>query len=184
MNNPQPGTSKDDHFLDPNQNQFYRNSQPQSSASLKSTFSETNREPIDYNTLQDRYATQDQIRRPGPVDKIVSKVKSGLICCPADEPVSKPPHKSIGVIEVNIDETRSEIHLSKSNNGNDNQSKYGCSLQKLADTAGTLFPIVQSLRNYNMKTDFIKDLLAGITIAVFHIPQGKCCLLFTLYLIR
>lgn len=63
MNNQPPSTSKDDNLLNPNT--FYLNKQPYSSNSLKSTFSDTNREPLNYDILQDRYATHEKIKRPG-----------------------------------------------------------------------------------------------------------------------
>lgn len=169
---PPPSTSRDDNYLTPDQEQFYRNKQPYSSGSLKSTFSDTNREPIDYNKLQDRYATQEKIRRPGTVDKLVSKVRSSLPCCPTSEEVHNH-RKSLSIIEVNINEAKSEITLSKLNREEDEQSnRYGCNLQKAFGAVSGLFPIVESLKEYDMKTDFIKDLFAGITIAVLHIPQG------------
>lgn len=68
---------------------------------------------------------------------------------------------------MNINETKSEITLSKINRDEDEQSsKYGCNTSKLLSTVANLFPIVESLKNYDMKNDFIKDLFAGITIAV------------------
>lgn len=167
-----PGTSRDDNYLTPDQDQFYRNKQPYSSGSLKSTFSDTNREPIDYNKLQDRYATQEKIRRPGTVDKLVSKVRSSLPCCPTSEEVNNH-RKSLSIIEVNINEAKSEVTLSKLNRDEDAQSNsYGCSLQKAFGAVSDLFPIVESLKEYDLKNDFVKDLFAGITIAVLHIPQG------------
>lgn len=173
MNSQQPTTSTDDNFLNPNQNLFYRNSNPQSSGSIKSTFSDTNREPIDYNKLQDRYATQEKIKRPGTVDKLVSKVRSSLICCPTSEDVTNH-RKSLSVIEVNINETRSEITLSKTNKDEDNQSSnYGCSSQKFYSTVTGLFPILDSLKNFDVKNDLVNEIFAGITIAVLHIPQGS-----------
>lgn len=172
--NPQPPSiSRDDNYLTPDQEQFYRNKQPYSSGSLKSTFSDTNREPIDYNKLQDRYATQEKIRRPGTVDKLVSKVRSSMLCCPESEEVHKH-RKSLSIIEVNIDEAKEEITLSKIDKDEDAQSSgFGfCNLQKTISTVSGLFPIIESLKDYDMKTDFVKDFFAGITIAVLHIPQG------------
>lgn len=175
MNNQPTTSSEDDNHLSPSQNLFYRNKQPYSNNSLKSTFSETNREPIDYNKLQDRYATQDKIKRPGTVDKLVSKVRSSLLCCPTDSEVTNH-RKSINEIEVNINETDSGITgitLSKTNQQDQKKSNnFGCNSQKFVDSIFGLFPIVESLKNYDIKNDFIKDLFAGITIAVLHIPQG------------
>lgn len=168
MNNNQLPTtsSKDDSFLKPNT--FYLNKQPYSSSSLKSTFSDTNREPLNYNILQDRYATDDKTKRPGTatVDKLISKVRSSFICCPTSEEVNNH-RKSLSVIEVNINETKSEITLSKINRDEDTQStNYGCNAKRITSSIIGLFPLFESLKNYDMKTDFIKDLFAGITIAV------------------
>lgn len=36
-----------------------------------------------------------------------------------------------------------------------------------------LFPISDWLVNYKWKANFVSDIVAGFTIAVMHIPQGK-----------
>ena len=44
------------------------------------------------------------------------------------------------------------------------------------DFLGILFrivPIIQWLPKYKWKQDFINDLMAGFTVAVMHVPQGK-----------
>ena len=44
------------------------------------------------------------------------------------------------------------------------------------DFWGILFrivPIIQWLPKYKWKQDFINDLMAGFTVAVMHVPQGK-----------
>lgn len=35
-----------------------------------------------------------------------------------------------------------------------------------------VIPVVGWLPNYSIKNDFLGDLMAGITVAVMHIPQG------------
>lgn len=36
----------------------------------------------------------------------------------------------------------------------------------------TMFPLLDKLRNYNVKQDLIMDIIAGITISILHVPQG------------
>ena len=75
---------------------------------------------------------------------------------------------------MNIDETKSEITLSKTNRDEDfaPSARNGCNSKKIFDSVISLFPIIISLRSYDLKMDLVKDLFAGITIAVLHIPQG------------
>ncbi|KAI1296895.1 Prestin [Halotydeus destructor] len=47
-----------------------------------------------------------------------------------------------------------------------------CSSQSLARKARSLFPIVDWSWNYNLRENLIADLIAGITIVVFHVPQS------------
>lgn len=47
-----------------------------------------------------------------------------------------------------------------------------CSAQNVKKTMKSLLPITDWLYNYNWKTDFIADFVAGITIAVFQVPQS------------
>lgn len=35
------------------------------------------------------------------------------------------------------------------------------------------FPILTWLANYQVKEDTMADILAGTTVAIFHVPQGK-----------
>ena len=35
------------------------------------------------------------------------------------------------------------------------------------------FPILTWLASYNVREDLLADVLAGITLAVFHVPQGE-----------
>ncbi|RWS05151.1 sulfate transporter-like protein [Dinothrombium tinctorium] len=51
-----------------------------------------------------------------------------------------------------------------------------CTLSGLKMQMITLFPIIKWLSNYDCKKDFIADTIAGITIAIFQVPQsmGYC----------
>ncbi|CAH8868781.1 unnamed protein product [Trichobilharzia szidati] len=42
----------------------------------------------------------------------------------------------------------------------------------------TVFPCINTLLNYNWRSDFLKDVSGGLTIGILNIPQGKCHLLF------
>jgi hypothetical protein len=44
---------------------------------------------------------------------------------------------------------------------------------KLVHFLQDLIPIIQWLPHYKWRHDIIGDLIAGITVAVMHIPQGK-----------
>lgn len=37
----------------------------------------------------------------------------------------------------------------------------------------TTIPLIDWLSTYNWKNDILGDIVAGITVAVMHIPQGK-----------
>lgn len=37
----------------------------------------------------------------------------------------------------------------------------------------SLFPIISWLPQYNFRGDFMTDLTGGLTMGVFHVPQGK-----------
>ena len=42
----------------------------------------------------------------------------------------------------------------------------------LQEQVFTMFPLLDKLRNYNVKQDLIMDIIAGITISILHVPQG------------
>jgi hypothetical protein len=48
-----------------------------------------------------------------------------------------------------------------------------CSPESLKGNVRSLFPITDWLFNYNWKNDLMADFVAGITIAIFQVPQSK-----------
>jgi hypothetical protein len=48
-----------------------------------------------------------------------------------------------------------------------------CSPENLKRNLKSLLPITDWLYNYNWKNDLIADLMTGITIAVFQVPQSE-----------
>merc|ERR1719237_2036084 len=40
------------------------------------------------------------------------------------------------------------------------------------DTARSAFPVAEWLPKYRWRDDFVADFMAGLTVAVMHIPQG------------
>ncbi|XP_076332707.1 prestin-like isoform X2 [Tachypleus tridentatus] len=47
-----------------------------------------------------------------------------------------------------------------------------CSLVKIGKSVMSLFPMINWLRNYNIKRDLVYDIVSGCTCAVLHVPQG------------
>lgn len=48
-----------------------------------------------------------------------------------------------------------------------------CSMRCLGQTIVGLLPFIATIKNYQPKTDFVPDLVAGITIGIMQIPQGQ-----------
>lgn len=48
-----------------------------------------------------------------------------------------------------------------------------CSCTCSKETLKRMFPFVPIMKKYKMKTDFFNDLVAGLTVGIMHIPQGK-----------
>lgn len=41
------------------------------------------------------------------------------------------------------------------------------------ETLFSLFPIAKWLPKYNFKRDLVADITGGLTVGIFHVPQGK-----------
>ena len=52
-------------------------------------------------------------------------------------------------------------------------TKYSCSGSCFKDFLFTLFPFIAILKNYKIKQDLPGDVIAGLTVGIMHIPQGK-----------
>ncbi|XP_022686342.1 prestin-like isoform X2 [Varroa jacobsoni] len=50
-------------------------------------------------------------------------------------------------------------------------AKQKFSLKKLKSSLLTFFPISNWIRNYNLRTDLVPDIICGLTVAIFHVPQ-------------
>jgi len=52
---------------------------------------------------------------------------------------------------------------------------YGCtcSLKCVRETIVGFLPFLAILSNYNLRHDLVKDIIAGLTVGVMHIPQGE-----------
>lgn len=51
-------------------------------------------------------------------------------------------------------------------------AKQKFSLKKLKSSLLTFFPISNWIRNYNLRTDLVPDIICGLTVAIFHVPQS------------
>ncbi|OQR67544.1 prestin-like [Tropilaelaps mercedesae] len=49
--------------------------------------------------------------------------------------------------------------------------KEALSSEKLKSHALAFFPIISWMRHYNIKSDLIADIICGLTVAIFHVPQ-------------
>ncbi|XP_052269419.1 prestin-like [Dreissena polymorpha] len=52
------------------------------------------------------------------------------------------------------------------------QSLFTCSRKRLTNMALSLFPVWRIMRKYQWKTDFLSDLICGITVGIMQLPQG------------
>ena len=52
---------------------------------------------------------------------------------------------------------------------------YGCtcSLKCVRETIIGFLPFLAILSNYSLRHDLVKDVIAGLTVGVMHIPQGE-----------
>ena len=57
-------------------------------------------------------------------------------------------------------------------------SKYSCSGTCCKGFLFTLFPFLEIMKNYNIRQDLMGDIIAGLTVGIMHIPQGKLLYLF------
>ena len=52
-------------------------------------------------------------------------------------------------------------------------SKYSCSPRCCKDFLFTIFPIMGVFKKYSIRQDLMGDLIAGLTVGIMHLPQGK-----------
>ena len=52
-------------------------------------------------------------------------------------------------------------------------TKYSCTGRCLKDFLFMLFPFIAILKNYKIRQDLTGDIIAGLTVGIMHIPQGK-----------
>lgn len=47
-----------------------------------------------------------------------------------------------------------------------------CNRAKVVTSLKSLFPFYEIMKNYNWKSDFISDVIAGTTVGILQLPQG------------
>lgn len=57
-------------------------------------------------------------------------------------------------------------------------SKVECSRTCASKAMHEIFPFIRIMRRYSIKRNLLQDVVAGLTVGIMHIPQGR--LLFTL----
>ncbi len=53
------------------------------------------------------------------------------------------------------------------------KSKCACSVTCVKDFLFRILPFIRIMKDYNIKTDLVSDLLAGLTVGIMQIPQGQ-----------
>ncbi|XP_041366122.1 sulfate transporter-like [Gigantopelta aegis] len=81
--------------------------------------------------------------------------------------IKRPPYTQIAFDEVHFKSETSGRTLCEKIRG-----KLYCSKKRLWKTACTYIPIIKVLRYYNLKTNLLIDILAGLTVGILHIPQA------------
>lgn len=62
-------------------------------------------------------------------------------------------------------------------------SKCTCSCACFKDFLLQVFPFIRLLRGYSIKSDFPSDIVAGLTVGIMHIPQGRCSLISQIWFV-
>jgi hypothetical protein len=52
-------------------------------------------------------------------------------------------------------------------------SAFACNKKRVKETCLGMLPVVNIMRKYNVKTDLINDIIAGLTVGVMQLPQGE-----------
>ena len=55
----------------------------------------------------------------------------------------------------------------------DSLKKFRCNKKRVLKCANSLVPAYRIMRDYQWRSDIIKDLICGITIGIMQLPQGK-----------
>lgn len=48
-----------------------------------------------------------------------------------------------------------------------------CNKRRARNCAQSLFPCYKIMKKYNWKTDFLADMICGLTVGIMQLPQGK-----------
>ena len=51
-------------------------------------------------------------------------------------------------------------------------SRCSCTLSSMTSAMTSRLPIINVIKSYNLKRDLPGEVIAGITVAIMHIPQG------------
>ena len=63
-----------------------------------------------------------------------------------------------------------------------NMSQKLCASDYLKTKFHKMFPFIRIMKNYNVKSDLPTDIVAGLTVGIMHIPQGKIANLSNIYI--
>ena len=54
------------------------------------------------------------------------------------------------------------------------KSKCECSVQCTKKFLFGILPFIRIMKDYNIRTDLVSDILSGLTVGIMQIPQGNC----------